>query len=173
MVTAEVALTGEVRSAGVARRFLVDALEKWGAPEFEETAALVVGELVANAALHARTEIVLRLSLNARRLRVEVVDRSPRQPVPRHYSAQATTGRGLSLVEALSERWGVEPTDGGKTVWAVVVPGSATPNRVPVEVDLSAFPDLELSAPGDERMDGTSDGGSARVGRSAQVRAAA
>jgi hypothetical protein len=39
------------------------------------------------------------------------------RPQQRHYAADATTGRGLMLVEALAEDWGVQASPTGKTVW--------------------------------------------------------
>jgi anti-sigma regulatory factor (Ser/Thr protein kinase) len=116
--TAEVHVTAEYRSAGVARRFLRATLDDWDAAGFTDNAELILTELVTNAILHAKTEIVIRVDLGARALRLEVADGSPRQPIARHYSAEATTGRGLGLVDALAERWGVQPGADGKTVWA-------------------------------------------------------
>ena len=82
----------------------------------------VVSELVTNAVLHARTPFEVRLLLTARHIRIEVHDRLRRLPTRRYFSEQATSGRGLQLVEQLSDAWGVEPDrDGdGKTVWAEV-----------------------------------------------------
>jgi anti-sigma regulatory factor (Ser/Thr protein kinase) len=129
--TAEVRVTAEYRSAGVARRFLRATLDGWDAAGFTDNAELILTELVTNAILHAKTEIVIRVDLGASALRLEVADRSPRQPVARHYSAEATTGRGLSLVDALAERWGVQPEVDGKTVWAELAPEHPARQRSP------------------------------------------
>ncbi|MGY1437429.1 ATP-binding protein [Streptomyces reniochalinae] len=93
-----------------------------------DPAAHVVGELAANAALHGRVpgrSFRLRVrSSSPGSLRLEVTDalgeRAPR-PAPRSVGPDAESGRGLLLVEALAERWGV--THGPfpcKTVWAEV-----------------------------------------------------
>jgi nitrogen-specific signal transduction histidine kinase len=92
--------------------------------ELQDKATLVASELVGNAVLHAKTSIELRIQPTGGLLRIEVRDTSPRLPLRRMFSAEATTGRGLSLVDRLSEHWGVIPaSDGrGKTVWAVIGP---------------------------------------------------
>jgi hypothetical protein len=55
------------------------------------------------------------------RVRLEVHDPSPAVPVPRAQDLSATNGRGMVLVDALADSWGVEVGDGlpdeGKTVW--------------------------------------------------------
>ncbi len=50
-------------------------------------------------------------------MRVEVADHDPALPVQQHPPAEAVTGRGLLIVDALATRWGVEPAADGKTVW--------------------------------------------------------
>lgn len=111
-------LEGEPASASRARRFLGENLTTWGAPSFEDDARVVITELVTNAVLHARTAVAVSVALGNGRLRIEVRDGSAREPVCRHHSATATTGRGLSLIGQLSDDWGVEPRDNGKVVWA-------------------------------------------------------
>ncbi|HZD65073.1 MAG TPA: ATP-binding protein [Acidimicrobiales bacterium] len=118
MNTVQVLLPGDARSAGRARGFLAETLAKWGARQYWDAAAILVSELVANAALHARSEITMCLTLDPSFLRVEVSDRSRLLPVERHYGVQAATGRGLMIVAALARDWGVEVHPEGKTVWA-------------------------------------------------------
>jgi anti-sigma regulatory factor (Ser/Thr protein kinase) len=80
--------------------------------------ALVVSELASNAVLHARTPFSVRLRIDATgRIRVEVRDASAVQPTRRRYSADAVTGRGLRIIEACTDRWGVEAEADGKVVW--------------------------------------------------------
>jgi anti-sigma regulatory factor (Ser/Thr protein kinase) len=147
---AELSLPGEARSAGEARRFLRSTLTGWDNAPDGDDAALLLSELVTNAALHAKTDIVVRVELNAECLRLSVTDGSPRQPVVRHYSDQSTTGRGLALVSALALRWGINPhSDGTKTVWAELAAANrgGRGSRPEVVADLSAFPDLDAPAP--------------------------
>lgn len=146
MPTAELTIAGEARSAGLARRFLSETLLGWGVGDYEDTAELLLSELVTNAVLHARSRITVRVDLSPACLRMEVADDSPRPPVTRHYSAEATTGRGLNLVAALAQRWGVLPEGQGKAVWVELTPEGARRRRVPeteAEPDLASYPDLE------------------------------
>ena len=85
--------------------------------EVMQTAALLVSELAANAVLHARSPFTLTAELAAEFLRVEVEDTSPQLPEVRRPTRFSTSGRGMFMVEALSSRWGAEPTSGGKRVW--------------------------------------------------------
>ena len=104
-------------SARSARRFVAEMLEAWTLASLSDLATLLVSELMSNVVLHAGTDAVVRLYRLSARVRVEVSDRSPRLPVRKRYSEDATTGRGLDLVDTLSAAWGVEPTSGGKVVW--------------------------------------------------------
>lgn len=117
---AEVALPGEARSVPQARRFVREVLASWHLDGAEPAASLAVSELVANAVLHARSDVTVRVFQVPGGVRVEVHDASPRQPAPRSYPSDATTGRGLALVAALARNWGVEPTTAGKAVWCEI-----------------------------------------------------
>lgn len=119
-------LNGEARlplrpipaSAATARQFVEETLGAWGCDDFLDAARLLVSELVTNAVLHARTDFELALRVLRTGVRVEVRDGSNAAPVVRRYEDEAMTGRGLSLVDELSARWGVEKlAGGGKVVW--------------------------------------------------------
>jgi anti-sigma regulatory factor (Ser/Thr protein kinase) len=95
----------------------------WGMPL--DKAAQIVAELAVNAATHGRVpgrDFQLLLYVVADTLRIEVTDtRGDRLPRLEHPTADAESGRGLALVDALADRWGV--TQGRhprKTVWAEV-----------------------------------------------------
>jgi anti-sigma regulatory factor (Ser/Thr protein kinase) len=105
-------------SVGVARRFTVDTLRRWGREDLTTSGALLVTELVTNAILHARTMIQVILERREDAVRVEVRDGSPVRPAMRNHGLDATTGRGLALVSKLAESWGVDVTGSGKVVWA-------------------------------------------------------
>ena len=111
------ALPGEATSAADARRFVAARLADAGLDGMTDTAVLLVSELVANAVLHAHTDLVLVVRIDDERATVEVHDGSAGAPTVKDYSSLSGTGRGLVLVEALADRWGMEPTHGGKFVW--------------------------------------------------------
>lgn len=103
-----------------ARRFLREALAEWGVDGYDMTGPQVLTELATNAALHARTAYTVHLRVEPDSLLIEVSDSSPARPQLRHYGTDATTGRGIALVEAMSKAWGVEASPTGKTVWCRV-----------------------------------------------------
>ncbi|MFI2644099.1 SpoIIE family protein phosphatase [Streptomyces sp. NPDC018610] len=101
-----------------ARRFTRRTLNSWNVTEEADAALLVVSELVTNALVHTEGQIRLDLTLVNHRLRIAVADASPRTPVkPTSIGWEATGGRGILLVEALSAAWGTLPVGGGKQVW--------------------------------------------------------
>lgn len=105
-------------SVGAARRHAVRGLQSRGAPRLEEDVRTVVTELATNAVLHARTRFTVTITTNSTHLRVAVTDGSATQPrLRRHGDQDATTGRGLRIVEELSTAWGVEANSTGKTTW--------------------------------------------------------
>ncbi|WP_069811289.1 ATP-binding protein [Streptomyces sp. TP-A0874] len=114
------------RSVGRARAVLRAQLAVWGiAGDAAEVAELLLSELVTNAVRHACApqgrEIRTLFSVNGGLLRLEVSDASDRQPSPTVAGDGDEGGRGLSLVAALSDDWGVMPREGvGKSVWALV-----------------------------------------------------
>ncbi len=119
-------LPPDAASAGQARRFVREVLGEWRLEGIEEVATLLVSEVVTNAVLHAGTDLTVGLRRSGGNVRVEVADRSTQAASRRHYDSAATTGRGLALVDALSDEWGVEARPDGKTVWFDV--GMAGPN---------------------------------------------
>lgn len=123
--------SGTPRGARLARRLVANRMDAWGFAydsAASETVTLVVAELAANAVRHGRVSgrgFRVRLVLREGVVRVEVADvRTERLPVLREVpDASDEGGRGLLLVAALAERWGVEPRPGlaYKVVWAEVV----------------------------------------------------
>ncbi|MFJ3334813.1 SpoIIE family protein phosphatase [Streptomyces sp. NPDC086766] len=107
-----------------ARRFTRRTLRAWGVTEEIDSVLLVVSELVTNALVHTDGQVRMDLSLVNHRLRIAVADGSPRSPVkPTSIGWEATGGRGILLVEAVSAAWGTLPASGGKQVWSELVLG--------------------------------------------------
>lgn len=108
-------------AAPAARRFVTETLRGWGVGDATRDAVqVVVGELVTNAVRHSRGRFRVAVSRRGGVVRVAVTDRSTLMPAPRAGGELAVGGRGMPLIGMLSERWGVDPHDGGKTVWAEV-----------------------------------------------------
>ncbi|WDO10026.1 PAS domain S-box protein [Streptomyces murinus] len=99
------------------RAFLRRTLASWECPAPADDALLLLSETLTNAVQHAEGPVGLRLCRTATDLTVEVSDRSPQLPQPRHAAGDEEHGRGLFLVRTLADGWGVRPTDEGKTTW--------------------------------------------------------
>ncbi|MFF7332597.1 ATP-binding protein [Streptomyces sp. NPDC008150] len=108
------------RSVRLAREFARAVLGEWGVPQPYDELLLCVSELATNAVLHgvpAGRRFRLGLALRGDGvLRVEVADSGGGEPRLR-VAPEAEGGRGLLLVAALADTWGVEPRHPGKTVW--------------------------------------------------------
>ena len=115
-----VALPPDPASPGRARVVLRQALRDGDRLDVLDAAELACTELVTNAVLHAHTTVVVTVEV-ATDVRVEVRDSGAALPHRRHLDAHATTGRGLALVAALSDSYGVADVGpDGKTVWFTV-----------------------------------------------------
>ncbi|GAA2804100.1 ATP-binding protein [Streptomyces showdoensis] len=105
-------------SAGHMRRILRMFLARWGLDRLADAAGLALTELVANVVRHVPgrrcTVLILREPYG---LRVEVSDRVPGPLVAKAAGPLDEGGRGLALVEAVTDRWGVREGGDGKTVW--------------------------------------------------------
>jgi anti-sigma regulatory factor (Ser/Thr protein kinase) len=117
---AEVPLPSRPESAATARRLTqVVVLRQWGlTPKMTEDAVLLVSELVGNAVRHtgART-FGLRMRRRRGWFRIEVRDPSRGLPCLMPVQDMDVSGRGLFLVDKLSDRWGVDLLPRGKTTW--------------------------------------------------------
>lgn len=114
--------TQSARSVSLARRRSARLVQAWGLPAIAGDVALVVSEMTSNALLHGsvpgqRFRVLLQLTKSV--LRIEVTDaRGEYLPVQRTPGDGDQFGRGITLINALAARWGVEPCVVGKTVWA-------------------------------------------------------
>ncbi|MEU3224614.1 ATP-binding protein [Streptomyces sp. NPDC006976] len=114
--------TPTARSVSLARRRAARLVTAWGHPRRAGEVALLVSELATNALLHGSLRgrlFRVRLTLTADALRIEVTDpRGERLPGIRSADSDECYGRGLLIVDAIADRWGVEPRTIGKTVFA-------------------------------------------------------
>jgi anti-sigma regulatory factor (Ser/Thr protein kinase) len=94
------------------------------APEIDVPMALVddtllcISELVTNALLASCEHVTVDLVIERDRVRVVVTDNGQGWPTRRHPSPNDPHGRGLMIIEALAQRWGVTPAGDTKSVWA-------------------------------------------------------
>lgn len=130
------------RAIQSARNFTVATLRRWGAADRSGDVAIVVSELLTNALRHALTEHALTETSCARlrepsqarprgAIRLGLLQPGPcvlcviadpcrRPPVLKEPDSHAETGRGLRVVDALSDNWGYTALgELGKAVWAM------------------------------------------------------
>uniref|UniRef100_A0AAU2JL48 ATP-binding protein n=1 Tax=Streptomyces sp. NBC_00049 TaxID=2903617 RepID=A0AAU2JL48_9ACTN len=125
---------------GQIRRIVSAQLRHWQLDPLIDRAALGVTELLSNVHRHAQPNktCIVEIELRLGRLTVSVIDSDPRLPVLREMQAGAleTCGRGLALVEAVSEAWGARhQADGpGKVVWFSLTAAPAPAPR-PLRID--------------------------------------
>jgi anti-sigma regulatory factor (Ser/Thr protein kinase) len=116
------------QSGRAARRFTRNTLREWGLGTLADDAEAIVGEFVANAVSHAirgcvgqAPQLGLRLLRRSGEIMCAVLDPSDIAPVLRMPERTDEAGRGLQMVDALSDVWGWSPMAGrGKAVWAIL-----------------------------------------------------
>jgi hypothetical protein len=120
------------QSARAARRLTRNTLRDWGLGTLAEDAETIVGEFVANAVTHAADvaaegrrvgpdNLGLRLLRRTGEVICAVLDPSDVAPVLKTTGGTEESGRGLQMVDALSDVWGWSPVAGrGKAVWAIL-----------------------------------------------------
>lgn len=126
--SASLRITESPQGFAQARDFTRRTLGGWALGDRSDDAVLVVTELATNAVLHAGPEsldgqsgVWLRLSLRRAHVVCAVTDQSDSPPLcPRTDDTMEVHGRGLRIVEALSEHWGWTRSPVGKTVWAML-----------------------------------------------------
>jgi DNA-binding NarL/FixJ family response regulator len=108
----------DLLSPRAARRDLRKALAARMEPDALATVELLTTELVTNAVQHAASTAQVTAAVTPRGLRVAVIDGGPGVPAVRYGGpVEAESGRGLALVESLSNAWGIEQSAFGKAVW--------------------------------------------------------
>lgn len=114
----EICFTSRPESAAIARRLTLAKLRAWALPSLADTCELLVSELVGNAVRHTGAQLFgLRMTRRRGWIRVEVRDPSRALPCLLPVREMDTSGRGLMLVDKLSDRWGVDLLPRGKITW--------------------------------------------------------
>ncbi|MEV7423940.1 MULTISPECIES: ATP-binding protein [unclassified Streptomyces] len=110
----------EPETAEAGRKLVRHALAVWRLDDLGDRSALIMSELVANAARHTPCPSI-RLMVgrpSARRVRVGVVDRAPSLlPELSPVDTDDESGRGLLLIDAIADRWGYDLHGNGRSVW--------------------------------------------------------
>ena len=100
---------------------MVDVLDRLVEEGTADVVLLLTSELVTNAFLHAQTDTYLTVRVLESVVRIEVVDGDAHVPSQREAIPEDASGRGLMILDALADRWGVDRLDrGGKRVWCEV-----------------------------------------------------
>lgn len=105
-------------SISTARRFAADVVAAVH-PALIDAVSLMVSELATNAIRHGRTPFAVDVVARSEKVRVEVSDLGPAWAVTSDLTPTDAGGRGLKIVDAFADSWGVAPgtTEQGKTVW--------------------------------------------------------
>lgn len=120
-------LTALATAVSCARLHAKNVLWEWRLGHLSEDTELLVSELVSNAVKASCSPdgvglVALRLLADVKRLLIEVWDHNPRDPKPRQVDFGSEHGRGLVVVEAVSDRWGYDRvSDSLKVVWCEVL----------------------------------------------------
>src|SRR5690242_19827478 len=108
-MSSERTFTNAPESVAAARRYVVAAV---GAVprDVVDDVAVMVSDLPTNAVRHAATRFTLPVRRTSGEIRVAVTDAGAGEPAARNPSGTEETGRGLRIVDALADDWGVTPT---------------------------------------------------------------
>lgn len=127
----DLAFTAEPEEVAGLRRVMRAHLELWGLHGVIESAQLCVSELVANVITHVGigTPTTLAVSMNGTYLRIEVHDPDTRVlPTLLAAGSEAESGRGVALVDSVTDRWGVQLRADRKVTWCELATGLTAPD---------------------------------------------
>ncbi|MZD22961.1 ATP-binding protein [Streptomyces sp. SID5476] len=126
----DLTFTADPEEVAALRRLLRLHLGLWGLREVIDEAQLCVSELVSNVITHVGpgTPATLAVSMSGAHLRIEVHDPDTRAlPTLLIADADAECGRGMALVDAVADRWGVQFHHGRKVTWCELHTGVMPP----------------------------------------------
>jgi len=121
----------EPEEVAALRRVLRIHLGLWGLHELSDAAQLCLSELVSNVITHVGpgTPTTLAVSMNGTHLRIEVHDPDSRAlPTLLSPDLDAEAGRGMALIDATADRWGVQLLTDRKVTWCELSTGLTAPN---------------------------------------------
>jgi anti-sigma regulatory factor (Ser/Thr protein kinase) len=110
-------------------------LWEWRLGQIAEDSELLVSELLSNAvkaswSAHGPGLVALRLLADYERLLIEVWDHNPGDPQPRQADCESESGRGFTVIEAISHQWGYERVSASlKVVWCELLIGGSGNGR--------------------------------------------
>lgn len=109
-------------SVAAGRQWSRETIADWKLDEVADVATQLVSELVTNSVEHAQTECVrLTVTYAEATLWIDVCDDdSANLPARRKVCPDDIRGRGLTIIEAMSDRWGISVTRSGKSVWCAL-----------------------------------------------------
>lgn len=122
----DLSFAAEPEEVAALRRVLRIHLGLWGLAELTETAQLCLSELVSNVITHVGrgTPTTLAVSINGTNLRIEIHDPDTRAlPRVMDSTVDVEAGRGMALVAAMSECWGVQMLPDRKITWVELASG--------------------------------------------------
>ncbi|MER6528423.1 ATP-binding protein [Streptomyces sp. NPDC001508] len=155
------------------RRIIRQHLGHWGLIGMVEPAQLCVSELATNVIKHVGFGVsaTLAVSMAGTNLRLEVQDPFANQlPMAVQSDDHAEDGRGLTLIDAVSERWGVRLISEGKAIWCELVTTLTTPHghisdrRVSRADELLTAYGKQVCCPGSPGVPPVVEGGDGAVG---------
>jgi anti-sigma regulatory factor (Ser/Thr protein kinase) len=106
------------RAVPALRRFVTEVLTGWGEESLVDDAVLVTSELATNAIGHADSPFHASVTRRDGVVRIVIEDAGPGTAAPRAVTPEDSSGRGILIVEMLSERWGIDARPDGKAIWA-------------------------------------------------------
>lgn len=122
-LSAECLLPAVGASVRGARTLVRDELGRWGADDLVDDCCVIVSELVTNVIQHAGTAFALRIKGGSDWVYGEIFDTGEGFLCQREADLDATSGRGLLIVENLADDWGVANARHGKVVWFMLTRG--------------------------------------------------
>lgn len=116
--TARTLLPADPMAVRLGRRWISEQLREWGVVGRRDDVAAALTEVVSNAVLHARTRSDVTLRHGDGQLLVTVTDSGDGGEAElQHVPGGSTRGRGLAIVDALTDAWGSQRTTSGQRVW--------------------------------------------------------